>query len=207
MKRTLSLTAVALLLTSTARADIDHLSLPTLWDNVGGTHRYGQTFLADDLFVLGFEVYIGDPTRPNDEGVNALVGPASIKLYDVASLSAPILLATSAILSASETSSGLSAFSFQTPVPTVPGGQYFFAFETTDLFGIGMRSLGSSTYAGGVEAYFNPATGQVVAEPSGRDMSFKVSTVPEPTSGLLLLLGAVGLVCRRRADTGFSRRK
>ena len=183
---------------SSVFADINHLAIPTAYDNIGGADFYGQTFIAQDINITGVQVFVGDPDRPNDAGINALIGPANLLLYDATNFASPILLANDSVLTAFDTASGLTTFSFNSPVATTPGTQYFFAFDTVDYFGIGMQSLFSSTYADGAEAYRNPTTGQLVLVSAGRDLSFNVLSVPEPTSAALLLFGAaVGL--RRRS--------
>ena len=186
---------------SSVFGDISHLVIPSAYDNIGGVNFYGQTFIAQDINITGVQVYVGDPARPSDAGVNALIGPANLLLYDATNFASPILLASDPVLTASDTASGLTTFLFNNPVATIPGTQYFFAFDTVDYFGIGMQSLFSSTYADGAEAYRNPTTGQLVLVTAGRDISFNVLSVPEPTSAALLLLGAAVGLSRRSLRT------
>lgn len=207
-----SCACAAVVVSATANATtIDHLVVPPAYDNARGI--MGQTFTAVDFFVSGIQVYINDPSRPNDDSVNALVGPADLVLMDATNLLSPTELRRTRILQGGVSASGLTTFLFDSFVPTVVGQRYFFGLDTaTDFYGIGLRSLTSSTYDGGGQAFINctPNIGCTAGVPSGaiieaqgaRDLSFAVlggdiTAVPEPSTLSLLALGA-GLAWRRK---------
>ncbi len=178
-----------------ANAAPNHLAAPAAYDNVGGGVSWGQTFVSEESLILGARWYIEDPTRPNEPLVNALVGPADLVLYDATNIASPIELARTQVLDANGSLSGLSTLAFAAPVSTPVGGIFYIAIEAGDGFGTGLRSVDSSTYAGGSQAFING--GAIVEVASGRDTSFEIlSAVPEPHTALLLL-GAFGATLLR----------
>ena len=183
--------ASSAVLASSAFADIDHLDIPTTYDNIGGSIFYGQTFVANEDFISGVRVYVGDPTRPNDLSVNELTGPANLFLYEATSLSSPTRIASNSILSSAETANGLFTFNFDRAISTTPGTRYFFGFDTVDTFGIGLRDSLSSTYLDGAEGFLDSATGQLTLHPTGRDLSFSVLGSPIAAQKVYLAWGAV----------------
>jgi hypothetical protein len=112
-------------------------------------------------------------------------------LYDASNLLAPIELARDHVLSIGDSASGLVTFSFATAIPTAAGNNYFFAINALDGFGVGLRSLSSSTYAGGSEAWRNIGSGEITVISTGRDLSFEVTSVavPEPKEWALMMIG------------------
>jgi len=57
--------------------------------------------------------------------------------------------------------------------------------DAVDNFGLGLRALKSSTYAGGAEATFDLSNGVIYENPLGRDLSFEVFPAPPPRGFLL----------------------
>lgn len=197
-------------------ATLNHLALPSTYDNA--REDFGQTFVAVDDFVSGVSMYIGDPFRPGIVSVGELLGPADLVLWDATDLGNPIELHRTQVLSTGVSTSGLTTFLFDSLVPTVVGARYFFGITTADLYGIGIRELTSSTYAGGAEAYRNCALNApcsasfavgalIELDEFGRDLSFAVygpegPPAPEPATTGLLLLGIATAVRRIRRQRG-----
>lgn len=190
-----SVLIVGLLLSWTslsAAVGIDHLAPPTLYDNAGPPSVWGQTFVAQDGFVSGVQVFVGDPSRPTNPAVNALLGPADLVLYDATNLLSPVALATTQVVPSAASVDGLVTWLFSTPVATLLGTKYFFGIDTADSYGLGLRSQSASTFAGGAEAFLNVSTGVLTEASNGRDLSFAVlapTAVPEPASLWLLVVG------------------
>ena len=164
---------------------VNHLGTPGVYDNAQSPPYYGQTFVAEGPSFAGVRIYIGDPERPDDANVNALVGPADLVLYDVANLAAPIELARAEVVAPGQqvgfATGGVAepvTLSFCAPVATGIGAKYFFAIEADDDFGLGLREQYFSTYAGGAESVRHPATGVIEENPLGRDLSFEVVASP-----------------------------
>jgi hypothetical protein len=185
------------------------LATPSLYENAGpdvSTEGYGQSFVSDGQFIVGIDVYIQDATRPDEFSVNELVGPAEMRLYQMAEAlladPTPSLLASSQIAEPGEILSGLVSLDFNELIPTTPGAAYAFVFVADDSFGLGMRAQFSSTYAEGSEVY--RTTDGVITPFSGRanfrDVSFAVrgvEAIPEPPTYVALLTG-IGLIAYRR---------
>ena len=189
MKNSITVSALALSLAfGSASAAPSHLESPTIYENVTNGGPWGQTFVAEDLFVLGARWYIGDPAQPDRSDVNELAGVADLVLFDVSDISNPHELARTQVQDAGGSAFGLSTFLFTSPVSTTIGSSYFIAIAANDAFGLGLVSL-SSTYVGGAEAYFD---GGAIQLAGGRDTSFEVlSAVPVGPSALFLLSGIV----------------
>ena len=143
MKPSYSITvpAIAALLALTnswAHAEIDHLAVPSFYDNAeyfdgdrpGQNYYYGQTFIATDPSVTGVKLYIGDPSRPNVSEVNELSGPAELVLYDATNLLSPVELGRSLVVANAQSVQGLVTFSFTSPIPTTVGSMYFFSIRS-----------------------------------------------------------------------------
>src|SRR5262245_47634760 len=154
-------------------ADLIHLAPPLVYDNAEPTRDYGQTFIAQDNFAAAVQLYINDPTRPDDPRVNELVGPADLVLYNATDLLNPIEIARSRVVPPGTSVEGLLTFLFDAPVPTEVGARYFFAISADDLYGVGLQDL-DSTYDGGAEAFRDRTMGQIAEFFNGRDMSFAV---------------------------------
>ncbi len=190
---------------------LDHLATPGNYDNVGGSPEspdYGQTFIATASSISGFQVYIGDPDRQDVAGVNNLRGPADLILYNASNLSAAVEIARENNVVSSDSPVGGQSlpltFTFTTPVSVNIGARYFFTIHAGDQYGIGLRSVSSSTYEGGAEAWIENSTSLVIAEHvAQKDLSFAVlspgaAPVPIPSTMLLLGSGLVGLLGLRR---------
>jgi hypothetical protein len=172
MKSSLSSACLLALLLQAAvpvQAAPNHLQPPPIYDNAGYV-PYGQTFKAVKSRVYGVKWYIGDPTRPDEPCCDELVGRAFLVLYDATDPNKPVLLARTKVQREGEYSFGVSTYCFASPVAVTPGRQYFLALETTDIYGLGLRSQTDSTYPDGGEATLQG--GQVVA--GERDTSFNV---------------------------------
>ena len=149
MKNSITVSALALSLAfGSASAAPSHLESPTIYENVTNGGPWGQTFVAEDLFVLGARWYIGDPAQPDRSDVNELAGVADLVLFDVSDISNPHELARTQVQDAGGSAFGLSTFLFTFPVSTTIGSSYFIAIAANDAFGLGLVSL-SSTYVGG----------------------------------------------------------
>ena len=204
MKNSTALAALALsLVFGTAAGAPSHLESPTIYENVASGIPWGQTFVAEDLFVLGARWYIGDPTQPDRSDVNELAGVADLVLFDASDISNPHELARTQVQDASGSSFGVSTFLFSSPVSTTIGSNYFIAIAANDPFGLGLVSL-SSTYAGGSEALL---IGGAVQFAGGRDTSFEVlSAVPIGPSAVFMLSGIVAsLSCVRKPKSAVTK--
>lgn len=176
---------------SDCTVSVDNLLAPSVYDNVGSlTNQYGQSFIAQDTSFIGASVYIGDPTRPGIEGVSSLVGPADLVLYQYTSATQVVEVARQRVVGIGQEISGEHRFLFDAPVPTVIGTKYFFGIAASDLYGIGMTNLSSSTYSGGREVVLlSDGTLREAADP-GRDFSFRIystcapATVPQCSDGI-----------------------
>lgn len=178
---------------NSAHAAIFHLATPETYDNAEASAEYGQTFVAVDSLFGGVQLYIGDPTRPGNPLVNELVGPAELVLYDATDLLNPTELHRSTVLPSSQIAAGLVTFWLDAPVATTVGDRYFFSLRTSDMYGIGLRSTTTSTYADGAEAFRSAITGQITEAPVGRDLSFAVlSSAPVPEPASLAIWGLFG---------------
>jgi len=109
------------------------------------------------------------------------------------SITGPILSSTGAVFMP-DAFFGVTDFFFSTPVSVTPGVIYY--FQPVVQSGDGWAVAGYHyNYSGGTEFL------QGVAFP-GSDLWFREGiVVPEPSSGLLILLGVVALVCFRRGKT------
>ncbi|MDX1998116.1 MAG: hypothetical protein SF066_10400 [Thermoanaerobaculia bacterium] len=149
---------------------IDHLATPAAYDNLGAGLTAGQTFLAQAASIAGIRVLIGVNGQED-----RLVGPADLVLYDASNLDLPVELARTTFLAPGVEISGLVDLFLESPVPATLGQRYFIAVFAPDLFGMGIRSISSSTYPGGAEGFL--VGGQVAEAISGRDVSFAVHSV------------------------------
>ncbi|MBX9627946.1 MAG: putative Ig domain-containing protein, partial [Gemmataceae bacterium] len=154
------------------------LVVPPVYDNAHeeSWRDYGQTFVAEADHMAGVQLYINDPSRPGNDHVNELVGPADLILYDATDFLNPIEVGRSRVVEPGVSVSGLTSFLFDSSVPTVVGRKYFFTVAADDRYGVGMYDLNVSGYAGGAEGARDRITGEIADYPNGRDMSFAVLT-------------------------------
>ena len=183
----------------------NHLALPMVYDDAGElSSDYGQIFTSEANLVSGVRWYIGDPTRPGQENVDALEGAADLVLYDAADVNNPIELARTQVQGPAGFSEGLSTFEFDTPIVVMVGHSYFIGLDTDDLYGLGLRAHTMSTYDGGYEARLRAG----ILEPAGgggtnpitamRDTSFEILNdsliIPEPSSLVSCCFGIAAMV-------------
>ena len=180
------------------------MATPVLYDNFSTSDIgiWGQTFTSGGWPVIGIDVYIADPTRPDDGSVNELLAPFNLVFYDVDYEQEPVLLASRTIGAPGEEFSGLTSFDLSEPVPTVPGSLYFFGFESaTDSFGVGIRHKSESTYSEGDEIIFEGTPLPTSLGGNARDLSFRIRAIPEPST-VALLAGSIAVLIRRRYGVG-----
>ncbi len=189
------------------------LSLPTIYDNVGGDDIYGQTFIAEATQIAGIRWYIG---RPDNEDTPTLDGAADLVLYSLASANPaeanPAEIGRTQIQVDGQSTEGLNTFLFDSMVATPIGASYFIGIDTPDLFGLGLGDQYISTYEGGYEARISDGVFEFASvnpnpsiNSSYRDTSFEIitqtSSVPIPGTAWLIgsaLLG-LGAVTRKKA--------
>ena len=121
---------IALLLVTASNLPAVPISLvgPNVYDNQGGGVS-GQLFISESIFVSGVRWYIGDPTRPNNDNVDALQGTADLVIYDAADLNLPVQLARTQIQGAAGVTEGFTTFLFSVPVPVLNGHSYFIGLD------------------------------------------------------------------------------
>ncbi len=167
---------------------VDHLATPAKYDNAYGYPEtsYGQTFVSDGQSIVGVDIYVNDPTRPDDPCCNELIGPAELRLYEVSDLNNPILLGTSTVAANGEVLSGLVPLNFDNPIQTSTGTSYFFMIFAADSYGLGLRTEdNTSTYPDGMQASYSAASDSVILHPDERDLSFRVRGIKAPAAPAL----------------------
>jgi hypothetical protein len=133
---------------------------------------WGQTFVATASNVAGMVVLIDDPNNPSGDQAT-LDGPANLVLYDASDLGSPVALGSTLVATMGESLSGQLTLLFSAPIPTTIGDSYFIGIESADEYGIGLRSITTSTYPDGAEAWID--NGSIVPfAGSGRDLSFQI---------------------------------
>jgi len=109
---TIALLIPAFTATASSVVVLDHLATPALYENAGTSDIgiWGQTFISAGWSVVGIDVYIDDPTRPDNESVNELQAPFNLVFYEAGDLQDPLLVASRTIGTAGEEFSGLVSF-------------------------------------------------------------------------------------------------
>jgi PEP-CTERM motif len=135
---------------------------------------------------------------------NANISGAAVKLSRISDSPVPITISLSATLGgpvlASGTRTGLSGDFVEvdwSPVAVTPGAEYFLTFSSTNELSPNIAAFRGDPYAAG--ELFNGGS------PQPFDSTFEtfadVADAPEPAAILLLGMGLVGLVRRRRAKS------
>ena len=171
-KPTSSPSAPSVLGNSLLIKSIVHFSKPPYqcYDNIGGGSRYGQSFIAKDINILGIRVYIGDPNRKNIPGVNELCGPAFLILYKITENSV-IEIFREKVVKEDQIVIGEYNFIFTKPINVIRNNKYILTIESDDTFGIGLTNLYSSTFSEGEEVCIDK-DGNLNKGAGGRDISF-----------------------------------
>lgn len=166
-----------------------HVPVGSSWNNISfsfGEYNTGVPLASSDatLYLLDQEY----------------LGPAST----LSSSTSGYIAATSSI----QAFGGGQEWVFDAAVTLAPDTDYWFCMDRhtneTEPF-MGVVSITRDTYDGGNFYYSTPSSADYVSDDDG-DLAFQLNgtAVPEPATGLLLLIAATGIVALRRRFARFS---
>ena len=156
---------------------------PNLQASTSVIGRAGQSFTPMLSSLDAVEMHMTDWDRGNAVGATF-----KVVIHDGATVSDPVLGTSLVATAAADLLHEFVHFDFASPVPLTPGLPH--TVEVFQLSGDAFRLNGlyPGFYAGG----------QMNTNSSG-DLYFRTGQVPEPSSSLLIALGGIALVRRRRS--------